>query len=272
MNTAVYALAFDPVDGQTIYAGSNANPASYQGADPTVLFNTVGVVHKSSDSGRTWTELPTGFIQGTRVTGLRVDPSNRLTIYASTFGLSSNGGSNYLDPQYGVLKSGDGGASWRSMKMGLGDRLKDQAIFRLDLSERNPSRLMVTVADTSYFVSSDGGASFSRPTSPSPQSGIMRFDPGDPTGLRVVGLSQVGTQLVESLDGGNSWRALGPLPADTRDNGDPSRPTGVRPSDLEISRQDSRVMYLSGSHASVYRTRDGGVTWTKILAADRLPQ
>jgi hypothetical protein len=272
MNTAIYALAFDPSDGQTIYAGSNANPASYQGADPNVLFNTVGVVHKSTDGGRSWTELPTGFIKGTRVTGLKVDPGNPATIYASTFGLTSAGGSNYLDPQFGVMKSVDGGAAWTSMKLGLGAQLKDQAIFRLDVSERLPARLIISVADTSYYLSRDGALTFARPTTPTQHSGIMRFDPNDAAGLRVVGLSQSGTQLVESLDGGNTWRQIAALPADTQNNGDPSRPTGVRPSDIEISRQDPRVMYLSGSHASVYRTRDGGLTWTKVLSTDRLPQ
>src|SRR5688572_7462850 len=57
MNTAIYALAMDPLDSNVLYAGSNANPASYQGADPEQLFNTVGVVHKSLDGGLTWTEL-----------------------------------------------------------------------------------------------------------------------------------------------------------------------------------------------------------------------
>jgi len=272
MNTAIYAVAIDPTDSQVLYAGSNANPASYQGANPDVLFNTVGVVHKSTDGGLTWRELPTGLIRGTRVTDIRIDPVNPSTIYASTFALLSGGGSNYLDPQMGVLKSTDGGATWRSMKSGLGPELRRQAIFRLDQSPRNPSRLMVAVADTSYFLSSDGGETFTRPTAPSSQSGIMRFDPTDATGMRVVGLSQSGSQIVESRDGGNTWRQVGVLPADTLNNGDPSRPTGVRPSDIEISRQDARVMYLSGSHGSVYRTGDGGASWTKVLRGESLPR
>jgi hypothetical protein len=272
MNTAIYALAIDPTDSQVLYAGSNANPASYMGADPEQLFNSVGIVHKSMDGGLTWTELPTGFIRGTRVTGLRIDPDNPQTIYASTFGLLSGGGSNYLDPQYGVLKSTDGGATWASMKAGLGAELRHQAIFRIDLSSRNPSRLIVSVADTSYYLSANGGASFARPAAPTSQAGIMAFDPTDASGMRVIGLSQVGTQVLESLDAGNSWRAIGNLPADTLNNGDPSRPTGVRPSDIAISYQDSRVMYLSGSHGSVYRTADGGAMWHKVLSGTALPQ
>lgn len=272
MNTAIYALAIDPSDSQTIYAGTNANAASFPGADPDQLFNTVGVIYKTPDGGLTWQELPTGMVTGTRVTDIRIDPANPSTLYASTFGLLSAGGSNYLDTQFGVLKSIDGGATWTSMKNGLGTELRHQAIFRMDLSPRDPSRLIVTVADTSYFLSRDGGASFTRPASPNTNQGIMQFDPTDPTGQRLVGLSQSGTHVVESRDGGSTWRQLGALPAEMLNNGNPSQPTGVRPSDIEISRQDARIMYLSGSHGSVYRTADGGATWTKILSGDSLPQ
>ena len=272
MNTAIYALAIDPGDSQTLYAGSNANPASFIGADPDRLFNTVGVIYKSRDGGRSWVELPTGLVRGTRVTGLRIDAASPATIYASTFGLQLNGGSNYVDTQFGVLKSTDGGVTWQSMKSGMGPAPRQQALFRLDLSPGRPARLMVTISDTSYLLSSDGAATFTRPVAPSAQQGIMRFDPTDATGLRVVGLSETGTQVVESRDGGNSWRQVGTLPADTANNGDPSRPTGVRPSDLEISGQNPRIMYLSGSHGSVYRTADGGATWTKVLSGTNLPQ
>ncbi len=272
MNTAIYALAIDPGDSQTIYAGSNANAASFPGADPDRLFNSVGVIYKSLDGGRSWVELPTGLVRGTRVTGIKVDPTNAAVIYASTFGLLSGGGNNYLDAQFGVLKSSDGGATWTSMKTGMGAEVRNQAIFRLDLSPRDPARLIVSISDTSYFLSRDGAATFARPTAPSSQQGIMRFDPTDATGMRIVSLSQSGTQIVESRDGGNTWRQVGSLPAETRDNGDPSRPTGVRPSDIEISRQDARVMYLSGSHGSVYRTSDGGATWIKVLSGASLPQ
>lgn len=116
MNTAVYAVAIDPSDSQILYAGSNANPASFTGADPDRLFNTIGVIYKSADGGRSWTELPTGLVRGTRVTGLRIDPDNPAVVYASTFGLLSAGGSNYVDTQFGVLKSSDGGATWAAMK------------------------------------------------------------------------------------------------------------------------------------------------------------
>ena len=271
MNTAIYALAIDATDSQILYAGSNANPASYQGADPHQLFNTVGVVHKSVDGGLIWTELPTGFVRGTRVTGLRIDPSAPSTVYASTFGLLSGGGNNYLDPQYGVFKSTDGGATWASMKTGLGAELRHQAIFRMDLSPRDPARLIVSVGDTSYYLSSNSAASFARPAAPTSQAGIMQFDPTDPTGLRIVGLSQVGTQVLESMNGGQTWRAIGTLPADTLNNGDPSRPTGVRPSDIALSHQNPRVLYLSGSHGSVYRSGDGGAMWEKVLSGTTLP-
>ena len=271
MNTAVYALAIDPTDSQVLYAGSNANPASYRGADPERLYNTVGVVHKSTDGGRSWTELPTGLVRGTRVTDLRIDPADPAIIYASTFGLQGGGGSNYVSTQFGVLKSLDGGKSWVSKKIGLGPGLAQQAIFRMDLSRRDPRRLIVSISDTSYLLSRDGADTFSRPSAPTSHSGIMQFDPNDAEGLRIVGLSQTGTHVVESRDGGNTWRQIGPLPAEMLNNGNPANPVGVRPSDIEISHQDPRVIYLSGSSGSVYRSTDGGASWTKLLSGSGLP-
>lgn len=272
MNTAIYALAIDPTDSQILYAGSNANSASFPGADPDRLFNTVGVVHKSLDGGRSWTELPTGLVRGTRVTDLRIDPTNPATVYASTFGLLSGGGSNYQETQFGVLKSVDGGMTWSSMKAGLGSSPAQQAVFRMDLSPKDPRRLIISISDTSYMLSQNGAASFARSATPTSQTGIMQFDPTDPQGARIVGLSQSGTAVVESLDGGNTWRELGSLPSEMLNNGNPARPTGIRPSDIEISRQDPRIMYLSGSHGSVYRSGDGGASWSKVLSGSNLPQ
>lgn len=272
MNTAVYALAIDPTDSQVLYAGSNANSASYIGADPERLYNTVGVVYKSLDGGLSWTELPTGLVRGTRVTDLRIDPTNPATVYASTFGLMSGGGSNYVDTQLGVLKSVDGGATWMSMKTGLGAAPAQQAIFRMDLSPKDPRRLIISISNTSYFLSQDGAGQFSQPTAPTSQAGIMQFDPTDPSGTRIVGLSQSGSSVVESLDAGNSWRVLGALPTEMLNNGDPSRPTGVRPSDIEISHQDPRIMYLSGSSGSVYRSGNRGASWSKVLSGSNLPE
>jgi photosystem II stability/assembly factor-like uncharacterized protein len=54
-------------------------------------------------------------------------------------------------------------------------------------------------------------------------------------------------------------------------NGKPAHPTGVRPSDIGISHQDPRIMYLSGSHGSVYRSTDGGASWSKVLSGSSLP-
>ena len=62
------------------------------------------------------------------------------------------------------------------------------------------------------------------------------------------------------------------LPVEMLNNGNPARPLGVRPSDIEISHQNPRIMYLSGSHGSVYRTNDGGASWTKVLSGSSLPE
>jgi photosystem II stability/assembly factor-like uncharacterized protein len=130
----------------------------------------------------------------------------------------------------------------------------------------------VSVADTSYYLSANGGASFARPAAPTSQADIMAFDPTDASGMRVIGLSQMGTQVLESLDAGTSWRAIGNLPADTLNNGDPPGRRASGRATSPISYQDSRVTYLSGSHGSVYRAADGGAIWDKVLSGTALNQ
>jgi photosystem II stability/assembly factor-like uncharacterized protein len=269
MSTSVDALAIDPSDSQILYAGSTAIRATSPGNPSERLYNMVGAVYKSTDGGRSWTESPTGLTRGTRVTDIRIDPTRPATVYASTSGLRAGADDAYSETQFGVLKSIDGGATWKSMKTGLGAEPSQQAIVGMDLSPHDSRRLIVSVADGSHLLSADGADHFSRPAAPAIQAGISRFDPTDAKGMRIVGLSQAGAQVVESRDGGNTWRQIGTIPADMLNDGD-ILPAGRRVSHLEISHQDSRIMYLSGP-GSVYRSRDGGASWSKILSRTRLP-
>ena len=53
----------------------------------------------------------------------------------------------------------------------------------------------------------------------------------------------------------------------------PEFPTGIiRGTRVTGLRVDARVISLSGSHGSVYRTGDGGATWVKVLSGTSLPE
>jgi tetratricopeptide (TPR) repeat protein/photosystem II stability/assembly factor-like uncharacterized protein len=84
--TWFWTLAIDPLTPTTLYAGS----------DEGVL--------KSTDSGRSWTEVGSGLAEHA-VYALAIDPLTPTTLYAGTGD--------------GVFKSMDGGGNWRAINTGL---------------------------------------------------------------------------------------------------------------------------------------------------------
>src|ERR1035437_9747323 len=83
----VYALAIDPGNSRTIYAG------------------TAGGVYKAMNGGATWRAVNTG-LTDLQVNTLAIDPVNSQTIYAGT-------------EAGGVFKTTNGGDSWSAANTGL---------------------------------------------------------------------------------------------------------------------------------------------------------
>jgi hypothetical protein len=92
---AIGALAIDPGEPKTIYAGTgeanNCGDCFYGGG-----------VLKSTDGGETWTvENPGGIFSGVDFASLAVDPNTPETVYAATtkgFYISKNGGESWAHP------------------------------------------------------------------------------------------------------------------------------------------------------------------------------
>jgi hypothetical protein len=95
----VTALAYDRAGG-ILYAG---------GED--------GGVWKSADAGSTWTPLTDG-AASLAIGALALDPANPQVIYAGT-GEANNGNDSLFS--VGILKSRDGGATWRLLGAATGD-------------------------------------------------------------------------------------------------------------------------------------------------------
>src|SRR5579885_1455073 len=90
----VTAIAIHPIDPQTIYAG---------GAQ--------GGVWKSTDGGASWIPLLDNQCS-LAVGSIAIDPVNPSIVYVGT-GEQNNSGDSYYG--CGVLRSGDGGASWTQL-------------------------------------------------------------------------------------------------------------------------------------------------------------
>src|SRR5262249_33997210 len=98
------ALAFDPRDSRTLYAGT------YDG------------VFKSTDGGRRWRAVRKG-MGDESVFALAIDPQDAQTLYAGT--------------DAGIFNSVDGGLRWHAARAAL----SEQSVFTLALSPQNPQTL-----------------------------------------------------------------------------------------------------------------------------------
>jgi len=270
MNTAIYCVAVDPTNPNIVYAGCNGNTASYTGADPNQYFNTIGSIYKSTDGGSTWTELDTGFVPGLCVNYLEISPSDPRIVYASTFILVKVPGqaSYYASTQYGVLKSTDGGATWASKTNGMDlSQPGTRALWRTRVSPRDSNRLFACSYQSSMYYSADGGESFQAPSGGGYKS-VFVWDPNDAEGDRMLAVD--GMDVLKSEDGGATFSVWGVLPYEARST-TPGIPPTVQISDMEWSRQDPGVVYMSGSYGRVYKSADGGVSWATMLTKDSLP-
>ena len=170
--SAVSALALDPQDSQTLYAGIMP-PASRN----STLF-------KSTDGGSTWTSLPLSSISA-----IAVDPQNSHTVYAVTTTvccfLWGEAGGN-------LWKSVDGGASWQDISASLPGRVTNIAI-----DPRKPATIYAAT-NVGVIKSTDGGETWAPLASniwaafllPDPKSDDTLYA-GGPGGLFEVAPSTV---------------------------------------------------------------------------------
>jgi len=167
----VYTLAVDPVNPNTVYAGT-----MYEGA------------FKSTDGGASWSAINSG-LTGQLVFGLAIDSTTPSTVYAAT-----------LDD--GVFKTIDGGANWSAANNGLS--LSDDGYWAVVIDPTSPSTLYVG-ASSGVYKSTDGAASWSALTGLPGNVGSLAIDPQTPSTLYA------GTQLngvFKSTDGAASWNEI----------------------------------------------------------------
>jgi len=159
-------------------------------SNPNVLMvGTISGIYQSSDSGETWTALPTSRTPGLiDVESLAIDPRNSSTIYAGTW--------------YLPYKSTDGGQSWRIIKNGIID---DSDIFAIDIDPRNSNHIIAS-ACSGIYETHDAGEKWQKVQGIPSQSRRTRAILQHPS---VPGLVFAGTTegFWRSAKGGenNSW-------------------------------------------------------------------
>lgn len=256
------AIAIDTKNPQTLYVGTTSMPASYDEADPNKIFVKDGIIYKSTDSGKNWKELKTGFVPNLRSGKIFINPKNPNHILFTTLALPSNrGGGKVESQQLGILQSTDGGENWKPLE----SLPKDQrAITKADISN-NFQNIFISANQSNQtelmYFSLDGGKTFAQTQT---QVNVFKFDPHDPNGLRLLGFNVYANSrsLFESLDGGKTWHDFGNLPQEASNQ--------LRVSNIVWNPNDRNLVYLNGEKGNVWKSQDGGKTWENILNLSKL--
>lgn len=270
--TRVDALALDPRDTETVYAGTGLG------------------VFKSTDGGANWRAANKGLFGNETaqerarqhqhrllegyVYGLIVDPRHPETVYAFTseHGLlkSTNGGATWssvgfkdvtavaLDPrrpeiiyagsfsegpagQSGLFRSGDGGLNWNPAG------LEGQYITSLAVDPRGSEHLYAG-SESGVFVTSDGGRTWHPAGLKEERIYALAFDPRD--GRTVYAATYPGG-ISRSPDGGKSWQQ--------------TLSGGAGITALALSPRTSSTLYAASLASGVLKSTNGG-RWQTVNA------
>ena len=271
------SFAVDPTNPQVWYWGHGTqlgNFATDLGGEARALASgkaswlTRGFIDKSTDGGRTWTQLPTGLAWPlTRVAQLIIDPLSPQTITAVLF---QNRG---VEPLSGaqiaplMIRSTDGGATWQPLvTTSLGSGSKSATAVSSD-----GANIVVCaqgdVPSDSCFVSRDRGASF---TQVARRLGAVSANPSNAQQFIAYGapnsVDRVRSDAIyRSDDGGLNWTRVADAPPGFRMDGGDETATN-RLEGIFWSADGS--IYVTGDKATIVKSADGGLTWTPLTSVD----
>lgn len=211
-----------------------------------ILSGNDGGVSLSEDRGRTWTERSSRMVT-TMFYDVDVAPTN-----ANVFGGGSQdngtlitGIRGFRDGEFDRALGGDGG--WICF-----DAADDQHIFG---------------SSTSFFVYRHRRGKpwkLVRPKGLPPEETqarsliVLAMEQSSKRGVKTVWAGS--TRLWKTIDDGDHWR--------------PSSPTfdGSPISAIEIAGTKGQILFAGTTNGGIFRSRDGGVTWSQNLAETKIPQ
>jgi len=252
----VVAVTGDPVNKFTFYQGT-----------------TGGGVWKTEDGGLNWANVSDGFFKTGSVGAIAIAPSNPNVVYVGMGEACFRGNASYGD---GIYKSTDAGKTWTHLGLEA-----TRQVGRLQVDPTNPDIAYVAALgdawgpnpDRGVFRTRDGGGTWQKVLFRNENAGAIDIvlDPGNPKILYATTLelrrypwgfrsAGPGTAIYKSTDGGDTWADLSSkagLP-----QGDKGR-IGIA---LAPSRPNRvwAIIDAAGADQGIYRSDDGGETWTHL--------
>ncbi len=197
-----------------------------------------GGVQRSTDGGQTWQGINNG-LANQHIWSVVLDPISPTILYAGTNGA-------------GLFRSDNSGESWVTATTGIDSRY----IYALSaVVEADHTRLWAGTGTGRVYMSDDGARTWKAAASQPSAEYINVFYPV-PTKPGRPGRLYVGAKngVYLTLDNGATWKEL------------PLRKVEPKPDirDLVGNPYDEKIVYAGVAGEGVYRTRDGGDTWTLI--------
>ncbi len=195
--TGATDIVVDPRNPDVMYAATwdrHRTVAAYMGGGPGTG------IHKSTDGGKTWTELTSGLPKSNMgKIGLAISPQNPDVVYAAIETDQRTGG---------LWMSSDRGASWSKMSDAVAGGTGPHYYQELYASPHHEGRIYLM--DVRVQQSNDHGKTFfiQNTSRKHVDNHALAFHPTDPDYL----LSGTDGGLYESFDGGDSWRYIDNLP------------------------------------------------------------
>lgn len=233
------------------YVSGRTNSIAFHPTNANIMYiaSAGGGIWKTTNGGTNWTVMTDGLsnLAGGDIT---IDPNNPNVLYFGSGELNYSLDSHYGD---GIFKSTDAGTTW--FKIAPASMSSSYSKIVIDPSNSNT---IYAAGKEGIFKSTNGGTNWIISITLTNVNALV-IDPLTPQTLYMTNSSSSGIGAVrKTTNGGLNWTSLsGGLPT-----------TGVGRGPIAISDADHNVLYVgfaassSGSLLGVYKTTDGGTTWT----------
>ena len=259
--------------------GRSAAVAGVPGRPDLYYFgSTGGGVWKSEDAGSSWRNISDGFFGGS-IGSVAVSESDPNVVWVGTGEKTVRGNVSHGD---GVWRSVDAGKTWKHV--GLPD---SRHLTRIRVHPNDPDTAWVSALghlfgpnhERGVFRTTDGGESWEHVLFENEEVGAVDLvlDPSNPRVLyastwRVLRTPYSlesggeGSGLWKSTDGGDHWTALHETPGFARGM------LGIIGVSVSASHPESVYAIVEAEQGGVFRSRDGGESWSRTSAARELRQ